>query len=282
MADEGGSASKSTGLRDATAGLFAGAANVLAGHPLDTVKVLLQASNEKRGAVQAARSLVATSGLRGLYRGLPAPLVGGALETSVNYTVYGAVRRKLPAEAGEVQSALAAGAVAGVFLSAVLSPLELLKCRVQTGVDARVRDAAARVWREDGARGFARGFGATLAREIPGNALFFASYEALQRSASASGAGASSLTAPLCGGLAGVAYWALVLPVDSAKTRMQVLSSADAGAGEGLVTTLRREYAAKGVFNGWYAGARPVMVRAFVANAAQWMAWSWAVCQEGW
>jgi hypothetical protein len=106
----------------------------------------------------------------------------------------------------------------------VLSPLELLKCRVQAGVDDGVRAAARRVWAQGGVRGFTRGLGPTLAREVPGNAIFFASYEALQRSASGLGAAHSPLAAPLCGGLAGVAYWLLVLPLDTAKTRIQVLS----------------------------------------------------------
>ena len=46
-----------------------------------------------------------------------------------------------------------------------------------------------------------------------------------------------------------------------------------AGADDGGVwKVLRRVHASHGV-GGLYAGLRPVMVRAFVANAAQWMAW---------
>lgn len=38
-------------------------------------------------ALAAARAVVSTSGTRGLYRGMTSPLVGGALETAVNYGV---------------------------------------------------------------------------------------------------------------------------------------------------------------------------------------------------
>jgi len=67
-----------------------------------------------------------------------------------------------------------------------------------------------------------------------------------------------------------------VLPVDTAKTRIQVLSPGMPCAELGLLATMRAEYAARGLVRGWYAGARPVVARAFVANAAQWAAWDWA------
>ena len=167
---------------------------MFASHPLDTLKVVLQASPSGQahsGAFSAARALVHASGLRGLYRGLPAPLLGGALETAVNYATYGAVRGCVPQlasganpsnselspQTGPVAASLVAGSLAGVALSAVLSPLELLKCRVQAGADSGVVAAARRVLVTQGVAGFGRGLGPTLAREVPGNALFFACYE---------------------------------------------------------------------------------------------------------
>lgn len=280
--------------RDVLAGAFAGACNVVAGHPLDTCKVVLQAADpgQFRGTLHAASTL----GVRGLYRGLPAPLLGGSLETSVNYTVYNAARRALSPDTSDVAAALAAGAGAGVALSVVLSPLELIKCRVQAGVDASVALSVQRVWRDHGVAGFARGLSATFAREIPGNALFFASYEgkccacsscsyssadarapaALQRGVARAGVSDTGVSAPLCGGLAGVAYWLAVLPVDMAKTRLQVLLPGQPEYSWGMMAHLRHEYVARGLRAGWYAGAQPVIVRAFVANAAQWAAWDLA------
>ena len=135
--------------------------------------------------------------------------------------------------------------------------------------------ACKRVWATQSLPGFARGLGPTLCREIPGNGLFFASYELFQRTAADSGLADSSFAPPVCGGLAGMAYWAFVLPVDTAKTRIQCLSPGQPLSELGLLGTLRSEFRAKGL-GGWYAGARPMMVRAFVANAAQWAAWDWA------
>jgi hypothetical protein len=87
--------------------------------------------------------------------------------------------------------------------------------------------------RTEGLRGLTRGTGATMARETPGNALFFTVYELLRRvvpgrpqSAAASGDGFMAIlgdaaSSIVCGGLAGTVMWAAVLPIDVAKTRIQ-------------------------------------------------------------
>lgn len=209
-----------------------------------------------------------------------------------------------------------AGAAAGAALSAVLAPTELVKCRVQMG-QARSPLACVRaVVAEEGVvRGLSRGLGATLVREVPGNALFFTAYEALRRhvlpgrptaaAAAADGGGrrgddsggatSSSPTASLsayavllevlrdagsaiaCGGLAGTLMWATVLPLDVAKTRIQTAhpgSPWDVGVARHL-GMLWREGGARSL----WAGLAPTLVRAFPANAAQWLAWELAMRQ---
>ena len=70
---------------DLIAGVVAGAACTLAGHPFDTVKVFLQ-ENAAKGArahttASATREIYARRGVRGLYAGVAAPLIGASLET---------------------------------------------------------------------------------------------------------------------------------------------------------------------------------------------------------
>jgi hypothetical protein len=122
-----------------------------------------------------------------------------------------------------------AGAVAGVALSLILSPTELVKCRMQVGQHTSPIACLQHVIQTEGVWGLSRGFRATLCREIPGNALFFTVYEGLRRSwlggrpaghGSSNSTSSSSSSSPLavawaiahdaggaifCGGLAGVA-----------------------------------------------------------------------------
>jgi len=70
----------------------------------------------------------------------------------------------------------------------------LLQCRLQMGQYAGPAACLRAIVRHDGVQGLTRGLGATLLREIPGNAIFFTVYESLRRALpgrpSCSGSGA--------------------------------------------------------------------------------------------
>ncbi|PNW71127.1 hypothetical protein CHLRE_17g747797v5 [Chlamydomonas reinhardtii] len=297
----------SAATRELFAGFAAGAANVTSGYPFDTVKVRLQSAppGAYRGALDCAVKVVRYEGLRrGLFRGLSSPLVGGTLETGVNYLVYSRVLAMLASSAPSavagggaggaagpgvtpLSHVAVAGAVAGVALSFILGPTELVKCRMQVArSSARYPGGPFQVLQEAVAaegwvRGLTRGLGATLAREVPGNAVFFTAYEAarqaLRQTSDLQGATTrradlqGALAAILCGGAAGTLMWALVLPIDVAKTRLQTASP-----GSPWDVGLMQQWAMlwrEGGLRSLYAGLTPTLVRAFPANACQWLAW---------
>ena len=78
-------------------------------------------------------------------------------------------------------------------------------------------------------------------------------------------------TMTLAGGVAGCVMWGLMLPIDSAKTRIQaaMCGTADDVA---LPTMMRRMWR-QGRARSWWAGLLPTLLRAFPANAAQWTVW---------
>lgn len=175
--------------------------------------------------------------VRGLYRGLTPPLIGGAFETGVNYLVYCRALKFLKADHGmdHLTAVPAAAAFGGVALSFILGPTELIKCRLQARntIYKGPLDCVQQTIREEGLRGLTRGMGATMAREVPGNALFFYVYEWLRRglpgrltmenvpSSSLLDVMKDASSSIVCGGTAGIAMWAAVLPIDVAKTRLQ-------------------------------------------------------------
>lgn len=80
--------------------------------------------------------------------------------------------------------------------------------------------------------GLTRGMGATMIREIPGNALFFTSYEWLRRYLPGRPEErghprrfweivSDATSAIVCGGLSGIVMWNFILPLDVSKTRLQ-------------------------------------------------------------
>ena len=75
----------------------------------------------------------------------------------------------------------------------------------------------------------------------------------------------------LAGGIAGCVMWGTVLPIDVAKTRIQVAQKGDRND-VGVLRMLGRMWAEGGRHTVW-SGLRPTLLRAFPANAAQWMVW---------
>jgi hypothetical protein len=88
-------------------------------------------------------------------------------------------------------------------------------------------DVVRQLYKEGGVRSVFRGSAMTLARDGPGSAAYFATYEYLKRSLSPKDAegnatGELSISAVMAaGGAAGIAMWIPVFPVDTVKSRLQ-------------------------------------------------------------
>ena len=136
------SSSKADVSKDLTAGTVAGVAQLLVGHPFDTIKVKLQAQPKPApgqppmytGAMDAVRKTIAAEGLKGLYAGIGPPLATVAIFNAVLFTARGqmeAILKGSPDEQLSVGKQMIAGAGAGTAVSFVACPTELVKCRLQ-------------------------------------------------------------------------------------------------------------------------------------------------------
>lgn len=131
----------------------AGVAQLLVGHPFDTIKVKLQAMPAPlpgqaplyNGAIDALRKTVAAEGIKGLYAGIDPPLATVAVFNAVLFTARGQMEsllRSSPGESLSVAQQAVAGAGAGVAVSFVACPTELVKCRLQAQGAATVAPVA--------------------------------------------------------------------------------------------------------------------------------------------
>jgi len=123
------------------------------------------------------------------------------------------------------------------------------------------------LYKEGGLKSIFRGTGATLARDGPGSAAYFATYAVTKEALTPVGASSSELNLGpiiLAGGTAGVAMWAIAIPPDVLKSRLQ---SAPTGTYTGIIDCARKTIAQDGVRALW-KGFGPAMTRAFPANAA--------------
>ena len=173
----------------------------------------------------------------------------------------------------------AAGFFSAIPMTLITAPFERVKVLLQIQGQKELKpgekpkysgglDVVRQLYKEGGIRSVFRGSAMTLARDGPGSAAYFASYEYVKRSLTpkdkdGNPSGELSLTAVMvAGGAAGVAMWIPVFPVDTIKSRLQ--------SAEGRPTiggTIRGLYA-NGGFKAFFPGMGPAMARAVPANAA--------------
>ncbi|WZZ73488.1 hypothetical protein YC2023_084858 [Brassica napus] len=287
--------------KDLASGTVGGAAQIIVGHPFDTIKVKLQSQPAPTpgrppryaGAFDAVRQTVAAEGPKGLYKGMGAPLATVAALNAVLFTVRGQMEGLLRSDLGvplTISQQFVCGSGAGFAVSFLACPTELVKCRLQahgalacasttSSVVAAVKyggpmDVARHVLRsEGGARGLFKGLFPTFAREIPGNATMFATYEAFKRFL-AGGSDTSSLgqgSLIMAGGVAGASFWGIVYPADVVKSVLQVDDYKNPKY-RGSMDAFRKILKAEGV-KGLYKGFGPAMGRSVFANAACFLAY---------
>ena len=128
-------------------------------------------------------------------------------------------------------------------------------------------DVVRQLYKEGGIKHVFRGSAMTLARDGPGSAVYFASYETIKRSLTPKDE--SGMPGPLslpavcvAGASAGVIMWIPVFPVDTVKSRLQ-------SGGENLsISQPIREIHGRGGFKAFFPGFGPAVARAIPANAA--------------
>ncbi|KAJ7071177.1 carnitine/acyl carnitine carrier [Mycena amicta] len=265
------------------AGGFGGIAAVLVGHPFDLTKTRLQTAPNGlySGAIDVVKKTVAKDGITGMYRGMVPPLLGVTPIFAISFWAYDASKKLIlaatPNRTSNVLSVpelAAAGFLSAVPTTLVTAPVErakvLLQVQGQGGSEQKYKgvfDVMKHLYREGGIKSIFRGSVATLARDGPGSAAYFAAYEVTKKALTPAGSSPSELNLGaiiVAGGTAGVAMWALAIPPDVLKSRLQ---SAPTGTYTGLMDCARKTIAQDGVRALW-KGFGPAMGRAFPANAA--------------
>ncbi|KFH41316.1 Mitochondrial basic amino acids transporter-like protein [Hapsidospora chrysogenum ATCC 11550] len=282
---------------DFWAGYLSGALGIVVGNPLDLIKVRLQASNT--GTTRAPLHTTAA-----LTTGTAAPIMGYGALNALLFVSYNRCEAGLN-EAFSVKESLTstwlAGALGGLATWVVSAPTELVKCRAQASrTPLSSRAVAWRVFKEQGIRGFYAGGVVTALRDSIGYGFYFWSYQlatGLWPTTEQDGPPSFRHEAPkvlLCGGIAGIATWASIFPLDVIKTRVQTQALEFATEASPLLDHDSRHshrdkrsgawqvakdaYRAHGL-RVFFRGFGVCCARAFIVNAVQWAAYE-AIMRE--
>ncbi|KAJ6614832.1 mitochondrial carrier domain-containing protein [Mycena sp. CBHHK59/15] len=210
---------KPTFLQSLVAGGLAGTAVDLLFYPIDTIKTRLQSPQGFSGA----------GGFRGIYKGIGSVGVGSAPGAAAFFATYEGLKQisPLPPHLAPLTHMMSAS-TAEVVACLIRVPTEVIKTRAQTSTYGSASNsslsAAKIVLASDGWRGFYRGFGSTIMREIPFTSIQFPLYELLKLSLSRQiqREPLYAHEAAMCGSIAGGVAAALTTPLDVLKTRVML------------------------------------------------------------
>ncbi|KAI8319078.1 mitochondrial carrier [Martensiomyces pterosporus] len=307
-----------SGIEDLAYGSLAGMAGKFVEYPFDTVKVRLQTSESQvfSGTFDCLKQTWQNEGFRGFYRGLTSPLVGAMAENAIAFYSYnriqGAIRslsKDLATDAPlPLPQLFLSGALSGTICAFVISPVELVKCKLQVenvqayggggakGATNAVKftgplSVVGHLLKTQGIGGLYKGIMPTIGRETMGVGFWFGAYEVVCRQLLRSKQkqqpkGSPALTKEdlgpasiiLAGGCAGVAYNLTSYPIDVVKSFIQTADVRSAASGTverpGIVSTVRTVYARGGI-PAFYRGLGITLLRAFPANAAMFMTYEY-------
>lgn len=248
-------------------GGFGGVCAVLTGHPFDLVKVRLQTGMYDL-AITCVKDTIKKDGPAGLYRGVMPPLIGVTPMFAVSFWGYDLGKQIVGNFTGKEASQFTipdistAGFISAIPTTVVAAPVERLKVVMQVEQSNKLMFQTAKdVYKAGGIRSVYKGTFATLLRDGPGSAVYFATYEYLKEKLLKKGE--MSLGA-ICtaGGFAGVAMWVTVFPVDTVKSLQQSLPT------NLLMGQAFSQIYKKGGIKGFFPGVGPALCRSFPANAA--------------
>lgn len=131
---------------DIVCGSAAGSAGKVIEYPFDTVKVRLQSQPDNmppqfKGPFDCFRQTFQKEGLTGFYRGISSPIVGAALENASLFLTYNAAQNFIRSywysnqldedQPLSLATLFLCGSFSGSVTSFLLTPIELVKCRMQ-------------------------------------------------------------------------------------------------------------------------------------------------------
>lgn len=230
------------------------------------------------------------------------PVFGAMAENATLFVTYNQAQQALIAlypydttKSAPLAHLATAGVAAGVATSFVLTPIELIKCRMQVQMIADGRQQHIRnklpgpigitseILRERGVKGLWLGQTGTFLREAGGSMAWFLGYEYAVRALvhrrqqkSAITVTKHHLSTPermLAGAAAGAAYTVILFPADTVKSTMQTAALldrpsnlVDANSTKGFLQTGREMFAAKG-WRGLYSGCGVTIVKSAGSSA---------------
>lgn len=144
-------------------------------------KAWYKAPGHFTGTLDAFVKIIRREGIKSLWSGLPPTLVMAVPATVIYFTCYDQLCAVLRVKMGDwaTEAPLLAGAIARVGSATVISPLELIRTKMQSQklTYRELTDCIRSAVEAEGRLSMWRGLGPTLLRDVPFSAMYWYNYE---------------------------------------------------------------------------------------------------------
>ncbi|EME78119.1 uncharacterized protein MYCFIDRAFT_212639 [Pseudocercospora fijiensis CIRAD86] len=228
---------KPSPLRSILAGSTAGAIEIAITYPAEFAKTRTQLNQRLTAASSTSKPIPFPPFGPQWYAGCTTLIIGNSIKAGVRFVAFDQYKSLLSNSDGEISGPMTvvSGFLAGATESLVaVTPFESIKTQL---IDDRKRSSprmkgfihgSALIFREQGFRGFFKGFVPTTARQAANSAVRFSSYTSLKQLAqsyTSPGEKLGTLATFGIGAVAGTITVYATQPIDTVKTRMQAIDS---------------------------------------------------------
>nr|XP_023021408.1 solute carrier family 25 member 40-like isoform X1 [Leptinotarsa decemlineata] len=192
----------------------------------------LQRPGHFNGTIDAFIKISRTEGISSLWSGLSPTLVLAVPATIVYFVVYEQLRLKLKGVHNGDNAIrkqpfwipLISGATARTLSVSIVSPLELIRTKMQSRKLSylEIGEALKILVRQDGVRGLWKGIFPTLYRDVPFSAIYWMSYETIKVLLGGPDPQPSFWRSFISGGISGGLAATITTPFDVVKTHQQI------------------------------------------------------------
>jgi len=227
-------------LHSFIAGTSAGAIEAFVTYPTEFVKTRSQFAPKgltREGPITIITNTLREKGIRGLYAGCGALVIGNAMKAGVRFVTYDYFKGLLQDKNGKISAprsllaGLGAGMTEAIF---AVTPSETIKTKlIDDSHSPKPRykgliHGTTSIVREEGIRGIYRGLFPVMARQGANSAVRFTTYATLKQFVQGNTRPGQALPSSLTfaiGAIAGLVTVYTTMPLDVIKTRMQTLQA---------------------------------------------------------
>ncbi|KAL9644379.1 hypothetical protein ABK040_005837 [Willaertia magna] len=275
-------------------GSAGGLAGICVGYPLDTIKTRMQIFQTNHHQFNETFP-TKWAYFRGLYKGLTSPLIGELASNFVLFGSFGLCKKWMasysPSSYASIEdySMLKEGAVifmsgafAGLSISFVVCPTEMIKIQMQTAAGNEslqmknsITKCVEHLWKT---RGFFHGYFSCLSHQLSFYSAYFLIYEVSKRQFANYHKNLqkpyeqNTFSLLMSGGIAGTLAWAFAYPTDTVQSIVRYDRNMN-------MRKLFKQYTIRDL----YRGFTPTVLRAFPVNAVTFYAYEMAyqLCKWG-